>query len=61
VDPLWNVRQSQIFPLVSPLKTATLHSVDAPSIVLSLVCRCGEATLQRVFDLNQTSIDDISL
>ena len=49
MDLLWNVRQSQIFPLVSPLKTITLHSVDAPSIVLSLVCRCGDATLQRAF------------
>jgi hypothetical protein len=47
VDLLWKIRQRSFFSYQSPLNSAPLHSVDAPSMVLSLDCRPGNARLSR--------------
>jgi hypothetical protein len=45
VDLLWTSRQTDFFFRESSLKLAGLHFVDAPSMVLSLVCRVKDARL----------------
>jgi hypothetical protein len=50
VDPLWKFRQSDFFSYDSPLKSATVHCVDASSMVLSLVCHPHGARLHVLSD-----------
>ena len=53
MDLLLNFRQHEIFLYGSPLNSESLHSVDAPSMVLSLDCRRDDARLQRAVRLDR--------
>jgi hypothetical protein len=61
VDPLWKARQSKFFSYDSPLKSATVHFVDASSMVLSLVCRHHGATLHALSDPLMPSAPTVNL
>jgi hypothetical protein len=51
VDLLLKSRQLQFFSYGSSLNFVCVHSVDAPSMVLSLVCRRDDARLHALSDL----------
>jgi hypothetical protein len=54
VDLLLKFRHRRFFSYDSSLKFAVVHSVDAPSILLSLDCRRHPARLQRAVGLTHT-------